>query len=167
MKKLFILPISLLACFSLSFVLSETVYANGNSSKKAKANVTENSGHVSQTVKSSFQAEFGAQSNIQWYQTENFDVASFSLEGESVNAYFTKDGELEGRTSLIDWTDLPFPAQLKIIQRYKDYAVDRVYVYNGETLHELGNYFVSLSKDNRTLLVQVNEKGNTTLYKTL
>jgi hypothetical protein len=171
MKKSFILPVSLLAVFSLSYMLSQTVYASGKPSKKskieAKTNNTEKSDHVSQTVKTSFHAEFGAQSNIHWYQTENFDVASFYLEGQSVNAYFTKDGELEGRTFLIDWAELPFHAQVKIVQRYKDYNVDRVYVYDGNTLHDLGNYFVSLSKDNRTLLVQVNEKGNTTLFMTL
>ncbi|MEI7831032.1 MAG: hypothetical protein WCI31_14740 [Prolixibacteraceae bacterium] len=134
---------------------------------EAKTIVDKHSGIVSQAVKNSFHAEFGAQSNIHWDQTENFDVASFDEEGQSVNAYFTKDAVFEGRTFLKKWTDLPFQAQLYIVQRYKDYDVDRVFVYYGKSLNNMGNYFVSLSKDNRTILVQVNEQGNTTFYKEL
>jgi antitoxin component YwqK of YwqJK toxin-antitoxin module len=171
MKKSFILPASMLAIFSLSYMLSQTVYANGTTSEngkmESKTTVIYNSGKVSQAVKNSFHAEFGAQSNIHWNQTKNFDVASFDEEGQSVNAYFTKDGVLEGRTFLKNWTDLPFQAQLNIVQRYKDYDVKSVFVYYGKSLNNLGNYFVTLSKDNRTILVQVNEKGNTTLYEKL
>ena len=171
MKKSFILPVSFIAVFSLSYMLSQTVQANGTTSKNGnmedKTIVAKNSENVSWTVKNSFYAEFGAQSNILWNQTDYFDVASFEVEGQSVNAYFTKDGVLEGRTLLIKWTDLPFQAQVNIVQRYKDYDVDRVFVYHGESFDNFGNYFVSLSKDNRTILVQVNEKGNTTLFKKL
>ena len=64
MKKLFILPVSLLAVFSLSSMLSQPIYANGTTSEngkmEAKTIVTENSGNVSQEVKNSFHAEFGA-----------------------------------------------------------------------------------------------------------
>jgi hypothetical protein len=152
-------------------MLSQTVYANGTTSEKgkmeSKTTVANNSDNVSQAVKNSFHAEFGAQSNIQWKQTENFDVASFEEEGQSKNAYFTKDGVLEGRTVLKKWTDLPFQAQLNIVQRYKDYDVERVFAYYGKSLNNFGNYFVCLSKDNLTILVQVDEKGNTTLYKRL
>ncbi len=171
MKKSFILTVSLVAVFSLSCMLSQPVLANGktsgNGKMEAKTMVDENSRNVSQAVKNSFYAEFGAQSNIHWSQTENFDVASFDEEGQTVNAYFTKDAVFEGRTFLKKWTDLPFQAQLNIVQRYKDYNVVRVFAYYGKSLNNFGNYFVSLSKDNRTILVQVNEKGNTTLYKKL
>jgi hypothetical protein len=171
MKKSFILPVSFIAVFSLSNVFPKTVHATGTTSEngkmEAKTIVAKNTDNVSQTVKSSFQAEFGTQSVILWNQTDNFDVASFEMEGQSMNAYFTKDGVLEGRSILIKWTELPFKAQVNIVQPYKDYAVNRVFVYYGDSFDNSGNYFVSLSKDNRTLLVQVNEKGNTTLYKTL
>jgi|GEM_PF-2034113 len=171
MKKLFILPVSLLAVFSLSYILSQPVYANGTTSEggnmETKTIVVHNSDNVSQAVKNSFHAEFGAQSNIRWNQTEDFDVASFDEEGQSVNAYFTKDGALEGRTFLKKWTDLPFQAQVNLVQRYKDYNVESVFVYYGKSLNNSGNYFVSLSKNNQTILVQVNEEGHTTLYKKL
>lgn len=169
MKKSFILPVSFIAVFSLSYMFPRTLHATGatseNGKMEARTIVAKKSDNVSQTVKSSFYAEFGAQSNILWNQTDHFDVASFEMEGQSVNAYFTKDGVLEGRSFLIEWTKLPFKAQVNIVKRYKDYDVNRVFVYNGETSDNLGNYFVSLSKDNLTILVQVNEKGNTTLLK--
>ena len=118
MKKSFILPVSLLAVFSLSYMLSQTVYANGTTSENGKIEdktiVAKNSDNVSQSVKNSFHAEFGAQSNILWNQTDNFDVASFEVEGQSVNAYFTKDGVLEGKSFLIKWMELPFQAQVNI-----------------------------------------------------
>jgi hypothetical protein len=171
MKKSFILPVSLLAVISMSYILPQTVCANGKTSEsgrsEAKTIVANNSDKVSQAVKNSFHAEFGVQSNLNWNQTENFDVASFDEEGQIVNAYFTKDGALEGKTYLKKWADLPFQAQVILVQRYKDYDVESVFVYYGKSLNNAGNYFVSLSKDNRTILVQVNEKGNTTLYKRL
>jgi len=171
MKKSFIFPVSILAIFSLSAILSQTTYASGTTSEngnmEAKTIVAKNADNVSQAVKNSFHAEFGVQSNIRWNQTENFDVASYDVEGESVNVFFTKEGALEGRTFLKKWTDLPFQAQVNIVQRYKDYDVESVFVYYGKSLNNNGNFFVSLSKDNRTILVQVNEKGNTTLYKKL
>ena len=117
---------------------------------EAKTIVTENSGNVSQEVKNSFHAEFGAHSAIHWNQTENFDVASFDVEGESVNAFFTKDGTLEGRTFLKKWTDLPFQAQVNIVQSYKDYDVESVFVYYGKSLNNSGNLFFAdtvLSRD--------------------
>jgi hypothetical protein len=171
MKKSFIATVSFIAVFSLSYMLPNTLLATGSSSEngkmEAKTMVAKNSDDVSQTVKNSFQAEFGTQSNILWNQTDNFDVASFEMEGQSMNAYFTKDGALEGRSFLIKWTELPFKAQVNIVQRYKDYEVNRVFVFRGESFDNLGNYFVSLSKDDRTILVQVNETGNTTLFKKL
>jgi len=171
MRKSLILPVSLLAVFSLSYILPQTIYANGTTSEsgrtEAKTIVANNSDKVSQAVKNSFHAEFGAQSNLNWNQTENFDVASFDVEGQSVNAYFTKEGVLEGKTFLKKWADLPFQAQVNIVQRYKDYDVESVFVYYGKSLNNAGNYFVSLSKDNSTILVQVNDNGNTTLYKKL
>jgi hypothetical protein len=171
MKKSFISTVSFIAVFSLSYMLPNTLHATGTSSKngkmEAKTMVAKNLDDVSQTVKNSFQAEFGTQSNILWNQTDNFDVASFEMAGQSVNAYFTKDGVLEGRSFLIKWTELPFKAQVNIVQRYKDYEVNRVFVFRGESFDNLGNYFVSLSKDDRTILIQVNETGNTTLFKKL
>ena len=169
MKKSFILPVFILAVFCLTTMLTRNVYANGansgNRKMEAKTTVNEKISYVSQKVKNSFHAEFGAQSNIQWSSTEDFDVASFDMDGQSIKAYFTKDGMLEGRIFNKKWTDLPFQAQVNIIQRYKDYDVVSVFVHYGKSLNNFGNYFVGLSKDKQTIVVQVNEKGDTYLYK--
>jgi hypothetical protein len=171
MKKSFILPVSILAVFCLTNMLTRNVYANGANSEnrkmETKTTVDEKISYVSQKVKNSFHAEFGAQSNIQWSSTEDFDVASFDMNGQGIKAYFTKDGMLEGRIFSKKWNDLPFQAQVNIIQHYKDYDVENVFVYYGKSLNDFGNYFVGLSKDNQTIIVQVNEKGYISFYKKL
>jgi hypothetical protein len=171
MKKSFILTVSILAVFCLTNMLTYNVYAKGANTgtrkMEAKTTVNEKNSYVSQKVKNSFHAEFGVQSNIQWNSTEDFDVASFHMDGQSINAYFTKDGVLEGRIYHKNWNDLPFQAQVNIVQRYKDYDVASVFVYYGKSLNAYDNYFVGLSKDKQTIIVQVNEKGDTYLYKKL
>jgi hypothetical protein len=169
MKKSFILPVYILALFCLTNVLTQHVYAkaanSGTRKMEAKTTANEKISYVSQKVKNSFHAEFGTQSNIQWSSTEDFDVASFTMDGQSINAYFTKDGMLDGRIYQKNWNDLPFQAQVNIIKRYKDYNVVSVFVYYGKTLSAFDNYFVGLSKDKQTIVVRVNEKGDTYLYK--
>ncbi len=171
MKKSFILPVSIFAVFCLTNMLTQNVYASGSNSEnrktEAKTVVNEKNSYVSQNVKNSFHAEFGAQANIQWSTTEDFDVASFDLDGQSTKAYFTKDGMLEGRIFSKKWNDLPFQAQVNIIQRYKDYDVENVFVHYGKSLNDFGNYFVGLSKDNKTIIIQANDKGDISLYKKL
>ena len=165
MKKSLIQRISIITVFSLTLMLTQNLYANGK--PDAKTSVTENTTYISRTVKNSFVAEFGDQPNPQWKSTTNFDVASFEKDGQNINAYFTKDGELEGWTFLKKWNDLPLQAQVNILQRYRDYDVVYVFAYYGNSALAFGNHFVTLSKSGKRIIVQVNEDGETTLYKKL
>jgi hypothetical protein len=165
MKKSFILRISIITVFSLTLMLTQNLYANGK--PDTKKIVTENTVYVSRTVENSFVAEFGDQPNPMWKSTTNFDVASFEKDGQNINAYFTKEGVLEGWTLLRKWNDLPLQAQENILQRYSDYDVKHVFAYFGNSSSAFGNHFVTLSKGNKRIIVQVNENWDTTLYKKL
>jgi len=103
MKKSFILTVSILAVFCLTNVLTQNVYAKGANSgtrkMEAKTTVNEKISYVSQKVRNSFHAEFGAQSNIQWSSTEDFDVASFDMDGQSIKAISPKTACLKAGSS--------------------------------------------------------------------
>lgn len=68
-------------------------------------------------------------------------------------------------------TDLPLSAQKQIARQYKDYTVQKVIFFDdneavdtdmilyGSQFDDADNYFVELTKDNKSVVLQVSTEG--------
>lgn len=96
-----------------------------------------------------------------------------------MKAYYDFDSKLVGTTCMKTFADLPAGAQKEIKTRYNGYTIGPVVffednaanetdmMYLGTQFEDADNYFVELSKDNKTVLYQVNSHGELFFFKEL
>lgn len=126
MKKLAVL--SFTALFAIAMNQSqaqESGKEQANSTKKEvkterKALRKLEGNYVSEIAKSNFYKDFGNWPDLQWRRDANFDVASFSENGQKMDAFYDFEANLVGTTAIKTFTDLPDKAQKEIRSKYKD-----------------------------------------------
>jgi len=177
MKKLAILSMTVLLSFGVNHIQAQV---NGpeqaNVSKKElkserKALRKLEGSYVSQFAKNNFYTDFGNIPNVQWRRDLNFDVASFSENGQKMEAFYDSDANLVGTTTIKTFADLPANAQSEIKSKYKDYSIGQVLFFDdnewnetdmilyGSQFNDADNYFVELSKGNDKIVVRVDVPG--------
>jgi hypothetical protein len=127
--------------------------------------------NVNEIAKNSFYKDFGNTTNVQWKRNENFDVASFSENGQKMEAFYDYDANLVGTTTAKTFADLPANAQKEIRSKYKAYSIGPVIFFDdnewnetdmilyGSQFNDADNYFVELSKGNEKIIVRVDVPG--------
>ena len=177
MKKLAVLTMTVLFTFG---VIQIQAQVNGqeqaNVSKKElksehKALRKLEGNNVSQFAKTSFYTEFGNLPDVQWRRDANFDIASFTENGQKMEAFYDYDANLVGTTAIKSFADLPARAQKEIKSRYTDYSIGQVLFFDdnewnetdmimyGSQFNDADNYFVELSKGNDKIVVRVDVPG--------
>ena len=116
---------------------------------------------VNYKVKSSFEKEFFASKNVSWTVGADFTKASFFIEDEKIEAFYSFDGESIGYTRQIDFKQLPVNAIQKIKKDFPDYKVTETIEFTQE-----GNksYYVSLSNGNRKQILEVSLFGGVSKF---
>lgn len=142
MKKLFIAALIVVAAGTSAFATDVT--------------------KVDYKVKSSFEAKFYGAENVNWSARENYLKASFTLAGESVEAFFNAEGELIGSSRKLDFQRLPLNAIQKIKKDFADYKVVETIEFD---LDGDRSYYVSLENGQKSQILQVSLYGNVCTYK--
>jgi hypothetical protein len=134
---------------------------------------------VSMASKNAFYVDFGDLKNVTWKRTSYFDEATFIKDGKEVKAYYDLNSKLVGTSSFAKFADLPQNAQKEIKEKYKDYSIGDVVFFDDNEANETDmllydvqfededNYFVKLSKSNKSIVVQVNPRGEIFFFKEL
>jgi len=177
MKKLAVLSMTVLFAFGVNQIQAQvTGSEQANVTKKElkserKALRKLEGNNVSQYSKNNFYTEFGNLPNVQWRRDENFDVATFSENGQKMEAFYDSDANLVGTTAIKTFADLPANAQREIKSKYNDYSIGQVLFFDdnewnetdmimyGSQFNDADNYFVELSKGNDRIVVRVDEPG--------
>jgi len=185
MKKIMIVPVALL-------LAGASLHAQNNSASIAKANMEKKGAKaerkeakkelrklegddVSSLAKTHFYQDFGDM-HPSWRRTSYFDEASFVKEGKPMTAYYNNQAELVGTTSPASFSDLTMKAQNDIKKHYPDYTIDRVILFDdnestesdmviyGSVISDEDNYFVELSKDQKTVVLKVTLDGEVSYF---
>lgn len=132
---------------------------------------------VSDLAKTQFKSDFGNATNVVWKRFDTFAQATFTKDRQKMTAYYDENAKLVGTTEPKKFTDLPANAQQEIKTKYKDYTVGAVIFYNDNEANEtdmilyrtqfddVDTYFVELTKDNKTTVLQVDMGGVITFFK--
>jgi len=106
---------------------------------------------VSPAVLRSFQSSFANAKEIDWSLTKSFYKASFTLDGQHINAYYNSEGSLMAMTRNIHSSQLPIALQTTIKREYSAFWISDLF----EIANEEGtSYYVTLEKAGTKLVLK-------------
>ncbi len=119
--------------------------------------------NISYKTMDHFKSAYSEASDVQWTLKNDFVKASFLLEGERVEAFYSLQGELIGSSKAISSQSLPAAAQRLINKKYDKYTVKEVIQFDGA---EATKFYVSLDGSKKQVVLEVNQDGATSVFRT-
>ena len=128
-------------------------------------------------ILSAFYVDFGDIPVDQWTLIDNFEVASFTQNGQRKCAYYDFDNNLVATTTEVHYSDLPVQARDHIAGNYADFKIKDVLYYDDneanetdlvlydEPLQNEDSYFVELENPNQNVVLHVFLNGDVSLLK--
>lgn len=124
------------------------------------ATTTKDESKVNLLVIRNFNSNFTSAENVTWKVTETFVKASFEIEGDNYEAFYTPLGEFMGTTKAIEYKNLPKAALKKLAVKYPStqYTAKECLMYSDAD----GNnkYFASFSNNGKTVIVEIGANGS-------
>jgi hypothetical protein len=132
--------------------------------------------YVDPVTESNFYADFPGASDVSWTQGA-FVEASFVRDGVEKVAYYDSDRNLVGTTQIVEFSSLPASAQKVIRDRYPDYTVEKVVLYEDNqendtdmylfdaAFEDQDNYFPVLSRGNKEIILKVTMGGDVSFFQ--
>lgn len=165
MKKLIYITV-----FMLAFVAKG--FADDN--KKGLAKEAE----ASYFAQNNFSAKFSNAQNVNWTVTNDFQKASFTLNGQKLAAFFDIKGDYIATTQYVDIKKLPAISKSRLAKIYTGYQVEDVVKYDLDSqttqfdvLTGRRNYdsiyFASLKNEKETVVVKITPDGEISYLKSL
>jgi hypothetical protein len=123
-----------------------------------------------------FSFDFPNAKNVSWKRGE-FEEASFMLNGKDMKAFYDYTDQLVGTTSQVNYDAIPASAQKEIARYYKGYTPKEVILFDdneyndtdmilyGNAFEDEDNYFVEMTNNNKTIVLQVNMEGTVSFFK--
>jgi hypothetical protein len=180
MKKIFlVMGIVIATTFTSAFAQYNT---DDNNAKEGREI---NQGAVNKSMKNHFTSDFPNASNISFEKTKDFDKVNFNQASSQATAYYDHNNELVGTTVKVSFQDLPAVAQIRILDKYRDYSVTDVLKFNvnsdnesysdndtymtlyGNSFDKSNNYFVELKGDNNAIVLEVDLSGEVSHFTTI
>lgn len=128
------------------------------------------------TTEQHFQTDFPNATGISWRKA-GFEEAIFTLEGKEMKAFYDYNHDLIGTTTTVDYNTLPIAARKYIEKHFSDYTPQQVILFDdneyntsdmilyGNAFDDADNYFIELSNNNKTIVLQSNMEGMVTYFK--
>jgi hypothetical protein len=105
---------------------------------------------VTERARASFQKDFYQASEVNWTETNNYVLATFLLDKETLFAYYDFQGNLIGLVHHILTTSLPVNLRKDIKKHYADYWVSELF----EVTREDGvYYYIQLKNPDETIVL--------------
>jgi hypothetical protein len=191
MKKYFattitLLLISIAATFGQKKVdeLKEVELVDQHDYKEEQTELNSNSlDSVNELTMDHFTKDFSDARKVNISKTKNYYQVSFREEHKNMKAYYDFNGQLVGITKMEVFRDLPANARYEIINKYKGYAIVKVFKFeiNKDNKFYLGNddkymtlygnrfekqdsYFVELTNNDREIVLKIDATGDVVLF---
>jgi hypothetical protein len=180
MKKI-LLPLTLgLLLTSVTYASKENRIAKKEARKEKKEMRIERrsirNAEVAYMTEQHFAIDFPSAMDVSFERSKWFDEVNFSMNGISQKAFYDVNSELVGTTNKELFTNLPLSAQNDIKKWYGDYKVKEVIMFHdnetndsdmiifGSAFEDADNYFVSLEKGAKEIVLKVNPQGTVSYY---
>jgi hypothetical protein len=111
---------------------------------------------VTQKVLQSFQSRFAGAKDVRWVEANNYYRAIFSLNGQNIFAFYTREGELISTMRYISTLNLPVNLLVNLKTGYNNYWVSDLFELNNSTGVQ---YYITL-EDADTILKLVSVSAN-------
>lgn len=118
--------------------------------------------NVNYWVLNKFKATYAEATDVNWVVTSQFAKASFLMDGERMEVYYSPEGEFIAESKAIPAGDLPKAAKKALDKKYKDFTIKEIIEY---TTTERVEYYVSLENDKSTKILKISANGNIEVYK--
>ncbi|HTL06812.1 MAG TPA: hypothetical protein VL307_01100 [Chitinophagaceae bacterium] len=115
-------------------------------------------------VKQAFSNEFAQVKNVEWVtlRSEGVYQAKFEFNNESLQAFFTEDGEFLGTTRQITKSQLPILVASGLEKQYADAHVVTIFEYSKK---DGIDYYITLTNAKGTVIAKANAGGEFSVYK--
>lgn len=121
---------------------------------------TKDESKVSISVIKNFNNNFSSAENVSWKVTEKFVKASFELEGDVYEAFYTPIGEFMGTTKTMEYKKLPKKALKTLAVKYPStqYTVKECLLYTD--VEGNNKYFASFINNGKKIIVEIGADGS-------
>jgi hypothetical protein len=128
------------------------------------------------TTDQHFQYDFPNATHVSWKRA-GFEEATFTLDNKEMKAFYDYNHDLIGTTTPVDYNTLPIAARKYIEKHYSDYAPQQIILFDdneyntsdmvlyGNPFNDADNYFIEISNNNKTIVLQSNMEGMLTYFK--
>ena len=128
------------------------------------------------TTDQQFQIDFPNATNVSW-KKNGYEEATFTIEGKEMKAFYDYDHELIGTTTAVDYNTIPLAARKYIQKHFGGYTPQQVIMFDdneynqsdmilyGNPFDDVDSYFIELSNNNKTIVLQSNMEGLVSFFK--
>lgn len=120
---------------------------------------------VNLAVVKSFNNNFAEAENVRWKVGDNFVKASFELEGDNYEAFYSPTGDFMGTTKAIEYKKLPKAALKKLAAKYTNLndVITESIIYTD--VDGNSKYFVSLLVNGKKSILEIGTDGSVQPFK--
>ncbi len=117
---------------------------------------------ISKNISAAFSAAFVKATDVSWTKTGNFFKASFRMNGRSLSAFLSEDGEVIAVSRNIISTELPVYLQVVLNKNFSNYWISDLFEYTsgGET-----KYYVTIENADEKLILESAGTYDWSLFK--
>lgn len=123
---------------------------------------SDGSKNVNYWVLNKFNATYQEAKEVNWVVTDKFAKASFLLDGEKMEAYYSPEGEFIAESKAIPTAELPRTAKRALDKKYKNFTIKEVIEY---TTTERVEYYISLENEKSSKILKISSGGSVEVYK--
>ena len=149
-KSFFSLIIKILIMKKLTTVLAGLIFLLLTSS------FTFTDTSVNDKIKSVFEKDFAASSDLTWEKYEDVYVASFKLKNTDLTAAYNENGELLAVTRSIPYAQLPLKVSRAVEEKYGPYTIDPSVI---ELTADQTTYFLNVENEKVALKIKADASG--------
>lgn len=115
-------------------------------------------------VKEAFAKEFTSIKEVKWDENSNegLYIANFIFNNESLQAYFSEEGEFLGTTRKVSGNQFPILVTKALDDQYPNAKVISAFEYNNPTGL---SYYITVSTKKGTLVLKATGSGDLTVYQ--
>jgi opacity protein-like surface antigen len=111
-------------------------------------------------IRTNFDADFNKASEVTWTVRKDFVKASFTSEGENMQAFYNYEGSLIGTSRDLTVEALPKKAKKLLSDKYAGYAVKEVILFSNK---DEDAYYVSAENDKHKIILKVKDHSSVSL----
>lgn len=135
-----------------------------------KVEKKDDSKEISYNAKKQLESEFAGAKDVSWTVNDDYQKASFTLEGKKLTAIFDVQGSYLAATQLVAFDELPAEAKRSITKFYKGYEFSEAIKIvarpsNDYQSNDVGTYWIDLAKDNKQVYLNYTETTGLSFYK--